>query len=587
MSSEGHSGSLSERAGAFQHDPLAAELEAELGVVVQSTPNSQIQSSTPPLRLKIPGGSLGKMFESSSSRELPRPPRSRSESPIPPRTASPSWSRSGSPSLVHRGSPLFPPSGSPAFAAPSQVAAPPPFSLGLESVPNIGSLGSRGSIGSLSRRSPRIDREDIHKRLLLKRNTDSPVPEEPDEISTANRSTGGDATDASVELGYVSSTPPRPPPLHRDGTYDGVMSIDPNPQPSDPPRPSLVVRAQSELEAGGTHSAGTTGFQTRIRHVSPGLDLGINAPGTTRVEIDEVRSALERLVQDVVTDSANASMSARASPQGFSAKGSRTSLDIAAVTKRIMYDPPGDYDTTMEEDEKLDDRESRHLTPDESTTPSSAQRTPELLSGGGFMSPSLSRNTSESSNPLQPVQKDAIRAREQIILEKRREMRRREQDEDMGYVTPPRNPPSASSGRPSARRSMSTGDAEDMQAVVRLAALNPSGSSVLPEVVATEEKDPLAESIARELRKLRGSTKGVSLVFSCDDNLLSNSFSRDIMFGNIVRLFMLRQTQIRSRISMGLAISTAEEPGGQFVAHPTWYENIVFGGQRLTSHRAE
>ena len=514
MSSEGPSGSAAERVGAFLLDPMAVELEEELGVVVQSTPNSQIKSSTPPLRLKMPGGSFGKMSESPSSRELPRPPSSQSESPIPPRMASPSWSRSGSPSLVHRGSPSFPPSGSPAFAAPSRV--PPPSSLALESVPSVGSLGSRGSIESLSRRNPRIDREDIHKRLLRKRNTDSPVPEEPGEISTADRSTGGDATDVSVELGDVSLAPPQPLPLHRDGTYDGVMSIDPNPQPADPPRPSLVVRAQSELEAGGTHGAGSAGFQSRVRHVSPGLDLDISAPGTARVEIDEVQSALERLVQNVVTDSANSSMSARASPQGLNTKSSRTSLNLAAITRGVkarMYDLPGDYDNdiTMEEDEILDDHESRHLTPDESTTPSSAQRTPELLSGGGFMSPSLSRNTSESSNPVQPVQKDAIRIREQIILEKRREMRRREQDEDMGYVTPPRNPPTAPSGRPSARRSMSTGDVDDLQEAARMAALNPSGSSVLPEVAAAIEKDPLAESIARELRKLRGSTKGVSL----------------------------------------------------------------------------
>ncbi|KAH9060540.1 hypothetical protein EDB87DRAFT_1615074 [Lactarius vividus] len=504
MSSEGHSGSLSERVGAFQHDPLAAELEAELGVVVQSTPNSQIQTSTPPLRLKSPGGSLGKVSESPSSRVLPRPPRSRSESPVPPRMESPFWTRSGSPSQVHRGSPSLPP-GSPAFTASSHVA--PPFSFGFESVPSMGSLGSRGSVESLSRRNPRIDREDIHKRLLRKRNTDSPAQEEPGEISIADRSTGGDATGISAELDGVSLAPTQPLvplPLHRDGTYDGVMSIDPNPQPADPPRPSLVVRAQSELEAG----ASTAGFQPRIRHVSPGLDLGISVPGTTRVEIDEVRSALERLVQNVVTDSANASMSSRPSPRGLNTKGSRASLKVATVTKGIkarMYDPPDGYDNdiTMEEDEdeKLDDHESQHLTPDESTTP-------ELLSGGGFMSPSLSRNASESSNPLQPVQKDAIRTREQIILEKRREMRRREQDEDLGYVTPPRNPPSSTSGRPGARRSMSTGDAEDLQAAVRSAALNPSGSSVLPEVVATEEKDPLAESIARELRKLRGSTKG-------------------------------------------------------------------------------
>jgi hypothetical protein len=161
-------------------------------------------------------------------------------------------------------------------------------------------------------------------------------------------------------------------------------------------------------------------------------------------------------------------------------------------------------------DEPLDDRgDLQHATPNDSGTSSSSQRTPELLSGGGFMSPSLSRNTSESSNAVQPIPMEAIRNREQMILEKRRQMRRREQDEDLGYVTPPRNPPSV--GRPSARRSMSTGDAEDSQAAARLAAFNPPGSSVLPDVVATEEKDPLAESIARELRKLRGSTKSVSL----------------------------------------------------------------------------
>lgn len=235
------------------------------------------------------------------------------------------------------------------------------------------------------------------------------------------------------------------------------------------------------------------------------------ASETTRVDIDDVRSALERLVQDVVTDSANASLTVDTSSQDLKAKGSNVSLTAATVTKRKSNEP-SDLNTTLEEDEPLDDRgDLQNPTPNGSETSSSSQRTPELLSGGGFMSPTLSRNTSDSSNPIQPVskEKDAIRLREQMILEKRREMRRREQDEDMGYVTPPRNSPAV--GRPSARRSMSTGDAEDLQAAARLATLNPPGSSVLPDLVATEEKDPLAESIARELRKLRGTTKSVSL----------------------------------------------------------------------------
>ncbi|KAI0249242.1 hypothetical protein BJV78DRAFT_713955 [Lactifluus subvellereus] len=508
ISSDGASGSPCERRGGLQQAPQAVQLEEELGL---GTPNSQIQTSTPPLRLRSPGGSLGKQVESPSSSELPRPPRKQSESPLPTQTASPAEPRSGSPSLAHRGSPSFrPTSGSPAFPAPTPI--PSPFSLGLESMPSNGSLNSHSSIGSISRRNPRIDREDIHKRLLRKRNTDSPMPEELGEISTtSDRPTSGDATDTQDNIPLATLRALAPQPLHRERTYDGVMSIDPNPQPADPPRPSALARAQTESEIGDTRGTGTPtfhGLDLNLPDGSPSLDLSLGTSGS--VEISEVRSALERLVQDVVTDSAGTS-TPRPSPRDLKMKRSQPSLKIASVTKGVkarMFDPLSDLDITMERDEMPDDHdELQHAARNESETPSPTQHTPELLSGGGFMSPTLSRNTSESSNALQPQQKDAIRHREQMILEKRREMRRREQDEDMGYVTPPRNPPHPV-GRPSARRSMSTGDADDLQAAARLAALSPSGSSVLPDVITTEEKDPFGESIARELRKLRGSTKG-------------------------------------------------------------------------------
>jgi hypothetical protein len=513
MSSEGASGLPSEQTTALPRPFEAVKFEEELGL---GTPNSQIQTSTPPLKLKSPGGSLGKSIESPGSRELPRPPRGRSESPLTTHTASPVVEPSDA-RVAFVDSPSFrSASGSPALSTPTRVTSPLP--RGLESMPSMGSLNSRTE--SLSRRNPRIDRENIHKRLLRKRNPDSPMPEETGETSTtADRPTSEDVIDTSVlsddvPLALLQASVPSA--LRREGTYDGIMSIDPNPQPADPPRPSVLMRAHSEVETTGTRGAGIADFQgleLSFPDDSPSLDISLGASEATRVDIDDVRSALERLVQDVVTDSANASMS-HPSPQDLKMKGSNTSLVSATVTKGVKakrYEPLSDLDTTMEMDEPLDDLgDSQHATPYGSETSSSSQRTPELLSGGGFMSPSLSRNTSESSNAVQPIPKDAIRHREQIILEKRREMRRREQDEDMGYVTPPRNPPPV--GRPSARRSMSTGDADDLQAAARLAALNPPGSSILPDLVTTEEKDPLAESIARELRKLRGSMKGVSLV---------------------------------------------------------------------------
>ena len=518
MSSEGASGLSSETRDVLPQTSEAVKF-GELGL---GTPRSQVQTSTPPLKFRSPGGSFGKPKESQSPRELPRPPRSRSESPLQAHTASPVGSRHGTPGLAYLDSPSFRSmSGSPAFILPTRAEPSP--SQDLESMP------STDSIGSLSRRNRRIDREDIHKRLLLKRNIDGPAPEETGEsLTSADHPTNGDASDSSVQsddvpLGLLQAS--SLPPLHREGTYDGVISIDPDPQPADPPLPSVLVRAHSEMETTGTRGAGTATFQgleLNLPDGSASFDFSLNAsaPEATRVEIDEVKSALERLVQDVVTDSASTSMLARPSPQNLKLKGSQDSIEIVEVTKSVRakrYEPLGDLDAAMEEDGPPDDHDDlQHATPNHSITSSSAQRTPELLSGGGFMGTSLSRNTSESSNEVQPMTKDAIRHREQLILEKRREMRRREQDEDMGYVTPPRNPPSA--GRPSARRSMSTGDAEDLQVAARLAALNPPGTSVLPDVVVTEEKDPLAESIARELRKLRGSTKSVSLAIARPDD---------------------------------------------------------------------
>jgi hypothetical protein len=166
-------------------------------------------------------------------------------------------------------------------------------------------------------------------------------------------------------------------------------------------------------------------------------------------------------------------------------------------------DNEGDYGETVDYDEPVESVEANHA---------SLSGLVDSMIQDARGNPNLQTLPMDRSLPPEIDSKDGVsygHTREQMILEKRREMRRGEQDEDMGYVTPPRNPPPV--GRPSARRSMSTGDAEDLQAAARLATLNPPGSIVLPDLVATEEKDPLADSIARELRKLRGSTKSVSL----------------------------------------------------------------------------
>lgn len=92
MSSEGASDLPSEPTTAIQRPLEVVNFEEELGL---GTPNSKIQTSTPPLKLKTPGGSHGKSIESPGSRELPRPPRGRSELPILTHTASSGLEPSG------------------------------------------------------------------------------------------------------------------------------------------------------------------------------------------------------------------------------------------------------------------------------------------------------------------------------------------------------------------------------------------------------------------------------------------------------------------------------------------------------------
>jgi hypothetical protein len=79
------------------------------------------------------------------------------------------------------------------------------------------------------------------------------------------------------------------------------------------------------------------------------------------------------------------------------------------------------------------------------------------------ISPTVNRTASGSTIPPPPPPKDAIRSREELIIEKRREARRREENENAGYWTPPRHSEAAlSKGRPSRRRSQSTGDMEEL-----------------------------------------------------------------------------------------------------------------------------
>jgi hypothetical protein len=126
-----------------------------------------------------------------------------------------------------------------------------------------------------------------------------------------------------------------------------------------------------------------------------------------------------------------------------------------------------------------------------------------------------SRSASVSSIPPPPPPKDAIRAREELVLEKRRQARQQEEEESQGFYTPPkigarRGPAHLAVGRPSRRRSMSTGDIERLDNAARK-----NGDALLEVATFTAEQDPLSDSIDRELKKLhRNPTKKIVGILS-------------------------------------------------------------------------
>ena len=242
--------------------------------------------------------------------------------------------------------------------------------------------GSRSSSPASMTRSPRISREDVQRRLAKKRSGSfesvrsllvlDAVPGEREREKEEEESalvTDGDTprVDKGKErekerAGPSKTTPnkiPRvpPPSLSRmHPTYDGVLSIDPAPQPADPPRPSVPVRAASyqDTEAGGSPFAGSRSVNA---YAMPSSASPVPTEGGTPqdktsgkgkgVQLGNMQSALDRLMADVAGG-------AQLGADGKSVVG----LKVEAVTEGVKAGqfgvPPGnmgrddDDDVTME-----------------------------------------------------------------------------------------------------------------------------------------------------------------------------------------------------------------------------------------------
>ncbi|EIW54561.1 uncharacterized protein TRAVEDRAFT_173778 [Trametes versicolor FP-101664 SS1] len=439
---------------------------------------------------------------------------------------------------------------------------------------------STSSLGSVGRRvSPFITPEGVQQRLQRKSQealfssarsgSGSPAPspslgksraecedgQSTSNVQVATEDTEADtsrATEPASELPTTTSTSfTRPPPqTHRrvanpalppmmvrgqNPTHDGVLSIDPEPQPIDPPRPTLPTRAHSiDVDAPAHMDAKRAfegldldfehGFALGDEGMSVSAGLGMRAmvarhasptPAAREsgVHLGDV-SALDRLMEDMA-QGAQVDPGADLSLLSESELGERSfaSLRVEAVTEGVRAATFALPDIVQDDEEMKIDVDVGNVRPP----------TPE----GGWRAAGESRvNGKGKEREEAPPTKDAIRAREELIRAKKREARRLEEGSDLedepllqrkpmppigvGSPSIPNllHPTAAAgaSGRPTRRRSMSTGDAEDILTRTpgasqrRAAALHQEG--LLDITALRGADDPLADSINRELKRL-------------------------------------------------------------------------------------
>ncbi|KIK61198.1 hypothetical protein GYMLUDRAFT_225414 [Collybiopsis luxurians FD-317 M1] len=196
-------------------------------------------------------------------------------------------------------------------------------------------------------------------------------------------------------------------------------------------------------------------------------------------------------------------------------------MDMRSALDRLMDDVAGVGCSTLDEPQDISMASTEEgddaLRPSRGgTQPMQRAATDSAVLGGpgshpGVESGMTSRSASISSlngpPPLPP--KDNIRTREAMIIEKRRKMRRIEEgifdddDDEVGYADVPKARLNVPVGRPSRRRSMSTGDADDLSAKRRGAALHGQDSKLSLDMDSSPggSDDPLSDSIEKELKK--------------------------------------------------------------------------------------
>ncbi|KAH7915080.1 hypothetical protein BJ138DRAFT_998751 [Hygrophoropsis aurantiaca] len=509
------------------------DLEAELEQVLDGQILHDLDGETLPMRTSTPPPPTPDLsfanVSSGASSFIDKGSDAEASSPIGvnlrKRSASPMLKfigRAASPAL-RTGSPLgeLPAlrAGSPVVRAESPAnPLPTPSPSGLRESASTQSLQSNAS-GT----RPRITREEVQRRLLRRRSEESPLGGAPP-AETAVTS-GGDSksmqpeesmnahveendwdkekerraesmsvmTDISVEFATIQTAEKRTLNISNAST----QSIDPLPQLDNLAAPPVNPSPQPRISPAQPHSTLDNTFDFG-NGFGLGIGLGVR-DSVGSVQLGEMRSALDRLMDDV------------GGSAGSSTKKPKGHMRIESVTQgtrpgRFGVDPDAntqafgdvskDADESMRTETDMDfsfDNHQAAISPPQAVPIQRAATDSAVYPGPSVASPI---QPAGDEPPAPAAAKDAIRSREELILEKRREARRREEDESLGYYTPPRasasRPSAGSSGRPIRRRSRSTGDVGALAKADRLLDIG----------ISEADGDPFADSISKELKKL-------------------------------------------------------------------------------------
>lgn len=381
--------------------------------------------------------------------------------------------------------------------SPASRSASPLLSMRHEAKP-LAKAGSR----------ERISREEVQRRLMSQRSPGSPGSDKElrssllrDRSVFSIENLGDDSTRRSPALSPADKQQDRLSVLTSQTDFSvetavvevaekrnlGLMALDSAIKEDEGEFGMVQSDSKLQFDFGSKFSLGDLGLSSRDMNERVGAEsldtLALPPPPPRRaasfesnnsgikvgdVDVDmDMKSALDRLMEDVAGAGAHPddSMMTDEYDDSFDRSESQDAHDVfppsrPKVIERALTDP-----VTLQENEMV-----------------------------GVMSRSVSSASEALPPPVPP--KDNIRSREQAILEKRRETRRMEEEQDEMFSPRQKDQRSLGVGRPSRRRSMSTGDAEILSGGAKQ-----RGNALLLGAEPVSER-PLSDTIEQELQKL-------------------------------------------------------------------------------------